>query len=182
VGRGPSGIPPYKEVDVGIEIERRFLVRDPSIVQGASREIIVQGYFFAKNGYAARIRRLHHVNDDGSTHESRATLTVKGPRRDAARAEFEMEVDPKFAEGMLKEVDQKVTKSRYQVIADGETWDVDVFHGDNDGLIVAECEMERSYSIRTPTWCSREITDCREYDNENLAMRPYSTWTETLDQ
>jgi len=163
---------------MGIEIERRFLVSDLAIVQGASRELIVQGYFFAKNGYAARIRRLHQVDNDGSTHESRATLTVKGPRRGAARAEFEMEVDAKFAEGMLKEIDHKITKSRYQVIADEETWDVDVFHGDNEGLIIAECEMERSYSIRTPTWCSQEITDRREFDNENLAMRPYSTWKE----
>lgn len=167
---------------MGIEIERRFLVKDPSIVQGASREIIVQGYFFAKNGYAARIRRLHHVDNDGRTHESRATLTVKGPRRGAARAEFELEVDPKFAEGMLKEIDHKITKSRYQIIADGETWDVDVFHGDNEGLIIAECEMERSHSIRTPTWCSQEVTDRREYDNENLAMRPYGTWQETIGQ
>jgi len=163
---------------MGIEIERRFLVSDPRIIQGASREVIVQGYFFATNGYAARIRRLHHVDEDGSTRESRATLTVKGPRRGAARAEFEMEVDRKFAEGMLKEIDHKITKSRYQVVADGETWDVDVFHGDNEGLIIAECEMERSYSIRTPTWCSQEITDHHEFDNENLAMRPYGTWKE----
>ncbi|MGH3719242.1 MAG: CYTH domain-containing protein [Pseudonocardiaceae bacterium] len=167
---------------MGIEIERRFLVSDSSIVQGASRELIVQGYFFAKNGYAARIRRLHHVAGDGSTRESRATLTVKGPRRGAARAEFEMEIDQKFAENMLKEIDHKISKSRYQVIADGETWDVDVFHGDNDGLIVAECEMERSHSIRTPTWCSQEITDRREFDNENLAMRPYGTWKEAINQ
>lgn len=165
---------------MGIEIERRFLVSDPNIVRDASREIIVQGYFFAKNGYAARIRRLYHVDDDGPTRESRATLTVKGPRRGAARAEFEMEVDPKFAEGMLKEIDHTITKSRYQIIADGETWDVDVFHGDNEGLIVAECEMEKIHSIRTPTWCSEEITDRREFDNENLAIRPYGTWKEVV--
>ena len=167
---------------MGIEIERRFLVSDLSIVEGASREIIVQGYFFAKNGYAARIRRLHHVNDDGSTHESRATLTVKGPRRGAARAEFEMDIDPKFAEEMLKEIDHKITKSRYQVIAERETWDVDVFHGDNEGLIIAECEMEQSRIVRTPTWCSQEITDCREFDNENLAVRPFGTWKEAADR
>lgn len=163
---------------MGIEIERRFLVSDPTIVHGASREIIVQGYFFVKNGYAARVRRLYHVNDDGSTRESRATITVKGPRRGATRAEFEMEVDSKFAEGMLKEIDYKITKSRYQVITDGETWDIDVFHGDNEGLIIAECEMERSYLIRTPNWCSQEITDRREFDNESLAVRPYSSWQE----
>jgi adenylate cyclase len=166
---------------MGIEIERRFLVNDSGIVQGASREIIIQGYFFAKNGYAARIRRLHHVDQDGSIRESGATLTVKGPRRGAARAEFEMEIDPRFAEDMLKEIDDKIIKSRYQIIADGETWDVDVFHGDNEGLIIAECEMERSYPIRTPTWCSQEITDRREFDNENLAIRPYGTW-ENIDQ
>src|SRR5215510_8455677 len=127
-------------VEMGIEIERRFLVSDPDIVKGASQEVIVQGYFFAKNGYAARIRRLHRVDEDGKISEGQATMTVKGPRLGASRAEFEMEIDPKFAEGMLREIDLKVIKDRYQVIADGETWDVDVFRGDNEGLIIAECE------------------------------------------
>lgn len=161
---------------MGLEIERRFLVSHPDIVNGASQEVIVQGYFFAKNGYAARVRRLHHVDDDGSIREGAATLTVKGPRRGAARAEFEMEIDHKFAEEMLKEIDHKVSKNRYQVISDGETWDVDVFHGDNEGLIIAECEMEHNRALRTPPWCSEEITDRREYDNENLAMRPFGLW------
>jgi len=164
-----------------IEIERRFLVSDPSIVKGASRELIVQGYFFAKNGYAARIRRLHHVEENGTVREGRATLTVKGPRFGASRVEYEMEIDTKFAEGMLKEIDHKISKSRYQVIADGETWDVDVFHGDNEGLIIAECEMEVARNLRIPAWSSEEITDRREYDNDNLAIRPYKTWAQDVE-
>jgi adenylate cyclase len=164
-----------------IEIERRFLVSDPSILSGASQELIVQGYFFAKNGYAARIRRLHHVEEDGTVNEGRATLTVKGPRFGASRVEYEMEIDPKFAENMLKEIDHKITKSRYQVIVDGETWDVDVFHGDNEGLIIAECEMEEARNLRTPVWSCGEITDRREYDNDNLAIRPFRTWTRGVD-
>lgn len=159
-----------------VEIERRFLVSDTSILEGASRELIVQGYFFAKNGFAARIRRLHVVEAEDVIRESRATLTVKGPRRGATRAEYEMEIDPKFAENMLREIDHKITKTRYQVIADGETWDVDQFHFENEGLVIAECEMERDRRMTTPTWCSKEITDLREFDNENLAMQPYSTW------
>ena len=164
---------------MALEIERRFLVRDASVVEGASREIIVQGYFFAKNGYAARIRRSHYRANGGPPEEVQATLTVKGPRRGASRAEFEMEVDPSFAEAMLKEIEHKVSKSRYHIIAEGETWDVDVFHGDNEGLIIAECEMEKEHPIRVPTWCVEEVTDSREYDNENLAMRPFSTWQAT---
>jgi len=90
------------DIERNVEIERRFLVSDPSILKGASREIIVQGYFFAKNGYAARIRRLHHVEEDGTVYESRATLTLKGPRYGVSRDEYEMGIDPKFAESMLK--------------------------------------------------------------------------------
>jgi CYTH domain-containing protein len=170
---------------MSVEIERRFLVSDPRIVEGASREIIIQGYFFVKNGYAARIRRIHQVGDEhveghrlgpGHAGQGRATLAVKGPRLGVSRDEFEMEIDPGFAEAMLREIEYKISKSRYHIVAEGETWDVDVFHGDNEGLVIAECEMEKSYVIKTPRWCTEEITDKREYDNENLAVRPYKTW------
>jgi adenylate cyclase len=162
---------------MGLEIERRFLVSDPDVIKGASHELIVQGYFFAKNGYAARVRRLHQIEENGRTSESHATMTLKGPRIGATRAEYEMEIDTKFAESMLREIDAKITKSRYQVISDGETWDVDVFHSDNAGLIIAECEMERDRVLRPPIWCSEEITYRREYDNENLAARPFGLWS-----
>jgi CYTH domain-containing protein len=161
---------------MGLEIERRFLVRDSSVLEGASREIIVQGYFFVKNGYAARVRRLHHVESDGSHRESQATLTVKGPRRGAERAEFEMEIDGEFAMSMLKIIEHKISKSRYHIVAVGELWDVDVYHGDNEGLIIAECEMEEHHRITVPTWCAEEITENPDYNNENLARRPYRTW------
>jgi CYTH domain-containing protein len=152
------------------------LVSDPSIIDGASHEVIVQGYFFAQNGYAARVRRLHHVNGQRAGHESRATVTIKGPRVQSIRAEYEIDVDPRFAEAMLREIPHKVSKSRYQVIEAGETWDIDVFHGDNEGLIIAECEMEKPRKLTTPAWCSQEVTDRHEYDNENLAMHPYGLW------
>lgn len=161
---------------MGMEIERRFLVSDPGVVDGASYEVIVQGYFFAKNGYAARIRRLHHVDPDGGARESRATLTVKGPRRRAIRAEYEIDIDPRFAENMLQEIENKVIKNRYQVIEGGQLWDVDVFHGDNEGLIIAEYEMEHPRKIPVPPWCSEEITERAEFDNENLASHPYREW------
>jgi CYTH domain-containing protein len=161
---------------MAMEIERRFLVSDRNILTGASREVIVQGYFFIKNGYAARVRRLHHVQSDGTTRESRATLTLKGPRVGTTRTEYEIDIDPRFAEGILKEIEHKILKSRYQVIDGGETWDIDIFHGDNDGLIIAECEMEYPRRLQLPKWCSEEITDRREFDNENLAVRPYGQW------
>jgi len=161
---------------MAIEIERRFLVKDKSIIDGASHELIVQGYFWSKAGYAARVRRRHHFDERGNHFEAVATMALKGPRRGAMRAEFETELDPKFAEDVLQEIDHKVTKSRYHVIDGDLIWDIDVFHGDNEGLIIAECEMEHAHEISPPEWCGDEVTDDRRYDNENLAERPFRLW------
>ena len=167
---------------MAIEIERRFLVRDPDIVRGASREIIVQGYPWAKDGYAIRLRVTTQIDDEAAGRPPgppvvRATMALKGPRIGAARVEHEFEIDDvDSAQAALLLMERKVSKSRYHVIAEGETWDVDVFHGDNEGLIIAEIEMERSRVVRTPAWCVEEITDLRKYDNENLAASPYRAW------
>lgn len=162
-----------------LEIERRFLVSDTSIIEGASYELIVQGYFWNKNGYAARVRRRHHFDQDGRPFEAVATMALKGPRHGAARAEFESEIDPKFAEDALREIEYKVIKNRYHVIDEDLIWDVDAFLGDNSGLVIAECEMERVYSITPPNWCGLEVTDDRRYDNENLATKPFNLWGKT---
>jgi len=171
---------------MAVEVERRFLVRDPDIVEGASREIIVQGYAWAKDGYAIRLRMTTQVDDVSlpGEHQSpaeqkrKATMAFKGPRYGASRIEYEWEIDDLDAvQEALQRIDHKVSKSRYHVIAEGETWDVDVFHGDNEGLVIAEIEMEKSHAVRMPPWCSEEVTDLRQYDNENLAMRPYRTWS-----
>jgi len=169
---------------VGLEIERRFLVKDPTVVDGASREIIVQGYAWAREGYAIRLRLTTQVDDTApgghpppAERNAKATLAFKGPRIGAARVEYEWEIDDlESVQEALRRIEHKVSKSRYHVISEGETWDVDVFHGDNEGLIIAEIEMERSYAVRMPAWCAEEVTDLRKYDNENLATTPYRTW------
>lgn len=162
--------------DVNYEVERRFLVDDPSVVHGHQGNLIVQAYLFAVDGYVIRVRRTHWPDEGGGHHEGPAIVAAKGPRVAGRRQEYEMEVPTAFAAELIKRASAKVSKTRYHLIANEATWDVDVFHGDNDGLIIAECETPGAASVRPPRWCGTEITDDTRYDNESLAANPYRAW------
>ncbi len=68
-----------------------------------------------------------------------------------------------------------VTKRRYQVY-DLEAWDIDVFRGDNEGLVIAEIEGTESRSVQQPTWAIEEVSSQEKYNNEELARHPYARW------
>lgn len=175
------------------ERERRFLVPDPSFLQAdydTSRgerdldrrgdrrgNVIVQAYLFSKDGYVVRVRRTHLPHEDGkSFREAPAVVAVKGPRVAAARQEYEMEIPSAMAAELIQRAEHKVSKRRFQVIEGGEAWDVDVFTGDNEGLVIAECESSNVEAIVKPDWCGVEITDDPRYNNESLAAKPYRSW------
>jgi adenylate cyclase len=160
-----------------IERERRFLVADRSIVNGHGGNLIVQAYLFAAEGYAVRVRRTHWPNDDGSFHEGPAIFALKGPRKNAARSEYETEITIEDATELIKLAPYKLSKTRYQLIDSKHVWDVDVFHGDNEGLVISECETDNVARILVPSWCGAEVTDDARYNNENLAMHPFRSWT-----
>lgn len=160
------------------ERERRFLVPHPGVIRGHTGNLIVQAYLFSRDGYVVRVRRTHYPNDGDSYHEGPSMVAVKGPRVAAARQEYEVEVPTPFATELIKRAEHKVSKTRYQIVDSGQTWDVDVFHGDNEGLMIAECECNDAASITIPYWCGVEVTDDPKYNNENLAADPYKTWSE----
>jgi CYTH domain-containing protein len=162
--------------DPSYEVERRFLVDDPSVVQGHPGNLIVQAYLFSVDGYVVRVRRTHWPEDSAGHREGPAIVAVKGPRVAARRLEYEMQIPTTLAAELIKRAPAKVSKTRYHLIANDTTWDVDLFHGDNDGLIIAECETPRAASIVPPPWCHTEITDESRYNNESLATTPYLTW------
>ncbi|WP_421874677.1 hypothetical protein [Mycolicibacterium wolinskyi] len=177
------------------ERERKFIVADKTILKGASWELIEQGYVWAKDGFAIRARVvLDPVREGGELTyvDKLARITAKGPNYGDEREEYEMSVHLPFARDIIKLTDQIIRKRRYHIVdQDSEqTWDIDEFLGDNEGLIVAELEgakgagLEELDSVRAtkmPKWAYREVTGDSRFNNENLAANPVSKWKEEGD-
>lgn len=157
------------------EIERKFLVCGDDYKREAyAVSHIQQGYIGTKPGRTVRIR----VRDD------KAYLTIKGPAGKAglSRYEFETEISPSDAHDLLLLCEPGlIDKHRYLVkSADGEhTWEVDEFHGDNDGLVMAEIELRsETESFEKPHFIGQEVTGDRRYYNGHLRANPYKLWRE----
>jgi adenylate cyclase len=152
------------------EIERKFLVAsDAWRTLAAHGEHYRQGYLSTDPARAVRVRVAGTA----------AYLTVKGPSSGAARAEYEYSIPLAHAEEMLDRLCLRplIAKTRYRVDHGGSTWEVDVFEGDNAGLVVAEVEIEdEAQPIDLPPWVGREVTGDGRYANASLVARPYSTW------
>ena len=154
---------------MGLEIERKFIVTGDGYKLGATRKLIRQGFLNDDMDRMVRIRLV----------DNKAFLTVKGPLKDASRSEFEYPIPVAEAEAMLVDlcIPPILEKNRYVVEIEGLTWEVDVFMGVNEGLIVAEVELEESgQKIIFPEWIGKEITDDKRYYNASLVGHPYCNW------
>jgi adenylate cyclase len=109
---------------------------------------------------------------------TRGLLTVKGKTRGLARDEFEYEIPVEDARAMLATLaGPAVTKLRYEVPVGPHTWEVDVFQGDNEGLVVAEIELtSEDEAFERPSWVGEEVTRDARYLNTNLAAQPFRSW------
>lgn len=151
------------------EIERKFLVAGDfrMEVSGASR--IIQGFLSSAPGRTVRVR----IRDD------RGYLTVKGPAQGLTRFEWEKEIPADEARQLLALCEPgAIDKTRHLVpAADGHVWEVDEFHGDNEGLVVAEIELEaEDEPFARPAWLGAEVTGDRRYYNSSLTHCPYKDW------
>ena len=155
---------------MGLEIERKFLVfSDAWREQAGAGERYRQGYLFTDARCSVRVR----------TAGDRAWLNVKGSTVGATRAEFEYEVPLADAEAMLAELCEpgRIDKTRYLVPAGAHTFEVDVFHGDNEGLVVAEVELGHvDERFERPAWLGEEVTEDTRYYNARLARHPWREW------
>ena len=153
---------------MGVEIERKFTVRADFCPQGAGTEM-AQGYLSRDPQRTVRVRLAG----------GRGYLTVKGETRGMVRAEYEYEIPPSDARAMLALCDSPlVEKTRYVMDAAGRRWEVDVFHGANDGLVVAEVELpSETAEVTLPAWVEREVTGEKRYYNSSLIVHPYHSWT-----
>ncbi len=151
------------------EIERKFLVIGDDWRSKATGTVLRQGYLSTVKERTVRVRT---VGD-------RAYLTVKGLTVGAVRAEYEYEIPLADAREMLSDLCERplVEKTRFVIEAEGLTWEIDSFSGANEGLVVAEVELEdEAQQILLPEWVGEEVTHDPRYFNSNLIAHPFSDW------
>lgn len=153
---------------MGKEIERKFRVdaawRPPG--EGVAFE---QGYL---SSAAERVVRVRIEGD-------KAKLTIKGPTQGVTRSEYEYAIPVDDAAAMLRELCEQpiITKRRHVVEHEGKTWEVDVFGGDNAGLVIAELELaSEDEAFAKPPWLREEVSADPRYYNSSLVKSPYKTW------
>ena len=154
---------------MGKEIERKFLVKGSAWKALAAGTVYRQGYLSTVKERTVRVRT---VGEKGF-------LTIKGVTTGVTRSEFEYEVPAADANAMLDALCEKplVEKTRYKIPLGGFTWEVDEFHGDNDGLVVAEVELKSAdEKPPLPEWVGEDVSSDPRYFNSNLVKKPFKTW------
>jgi len=161
---------------MGVEIERKFLVVNDDWRQLVSlpKLHIMQGYLCLDPERTVRVR----LENTGRRQPS-AKLTIKGKTDGFSRKEFEYSIPHNEAVAMWSLcVGAPIIKTRCRVPAsDDLVWEIDVFEGRNQGLIVAEIELpEEDTKIELPDWIGDEVSDDYRYFNSNLVNAPYRDW------
>lgn len=156
-----------------MEIERKFLVvledgRIPSEIAQAPVKLIQQGYLSTDPKRVVRVRTVEELDSE------KGFITIKG-KGSISRPEWEFEVPFLDALGMLNLAlgDEPIVKTRSQV----GRFEVDIFQGQNQGMIVAEIELEsEDEQFERPAWLGEEVTHDSRYSNMNLVNNPYEKW------
>ena len=150
------------------EIERKFLVRDDAWGPGDDGRHQRQGYLAVTERGNMRVR----------IEEDHATLTLKGKQQGLTRTELEYPIPLADAETILAELCLFVVeKTRYLREHAGHTWEVDVFHGLNEGLVTAEVELEsEDENVELPPWVGDDVSFDHRYKVSHLGTHPYREW------
>ena len=154
-----------------LEIERKFLVKTDDFKKEASKKTrVTQGYLSSNPERTVRVRIKGN--------EGFITVKGKANRSGICRYEWEKEISIEEAEELLKICESGIIdKTRYEIEAGKYTFEVDEFYGDNQGLIVAEIELnnENDY-FEKPQWLGKEVTGNTKYYNSMLVKNPYKSW------
>jgi adenylate cyclase len=151
------------------EIERKFLPANDGWRGLDQGQAYCQGYLCSGAGRTVRVR----------TASDRGYLTIKGPTLGFSRSEYEYPIPLGEARELLDNLCMKplIEKIRYRISYAGFVWEIDEFKGENDGLVVAEIELEYpEQEFVMPPWIGREVTDDPRYRNSSLALNPYRNW------
>jgi adenylate cyclase len=155
---------------MGIEIERKFLVRGEDWRKGEPGLLYRQGFLRSSVECVVRVRIQGEA----------AFITIKGPTEGLRRLEFEYPVPLADAREMLDRLCPQplMEKYRYRRTFAGHEWEIDEFLGENRGLVVAEVELRsEDEPLTAPEWVDREVTGDPRYYNVNLAQTPYTKWS-----
>lgn len=155
---------------MGVEIERKFLVDLDAwnALEKPTGEYFRQGYILTDPHKTIRIRQT----------STTGYLTIKGKSEGATRLEYEYTIPLSEAQELLDHfAEAELAKTRYKITVGQHLWEVDVFEGDNQGLIVAEIELtSENESFEKPHWVTEEVTGLTQYYNSNLTKVPFSKW------
>lgn len=155
---------------MGVEIERKFLVKPQAwnILSKSDGVLIKQGYLLIESSKTVRVRIKGTVG----------YITIKGVSKAISRDEFEYEIPVTDAEKLIQDYcDNVISKVRYKILFAGNLWEVDVFNGDNEGLIIAEIELKsEEQEFEIPEWIEKEVSADARFYNANLSLNPYRKW------
>lgn len=185
------------------EFERKFFVRElPELVADAHHTLIIQGYVFAEEGYAVRVRVTiaDHAEDFSGfdpavdkfgAYERRvlakvtdkvanAWITVKSPPVMAERYEFDQLLDTAVALNILQRCPTIVIKNRHSIWLGEDGWEIDEFGGQNTGLIIAECERTGPVvNLAIPSFAATEVSSDGRFTNDYLSKEPWVGWKDS---
>ena len=152
------------------EIERKFLVDKLQWdhLKKPEGNRITQAYIYSSIEKTIRVR----IN------KNKGFLTIKGKTEGIARAEYEYEIPVSDAQELIANFSgPSIDKIRYAIPFDNHIWEVDVFFGENEGLLVAEIELKsENESFEKPFWIGEEVSHDARYYNANLEKKPYTSW------
>ena len=154
-----------------IEIERKFLVLEENYKKEAQKSTrITQGYLSTDPERTVRVR----------TKGDKGFLTIKGKSNDSGTTRIEVEEEIAFAKAqMLLKICLPgiIDKTRYEIPAGKHIWEVDAFYGENEGLTLAEIELNsENETFAKPTWIGTEVTGDKKYYNSQLSQYPFTKW------
>ena len=156
---------------MGKEIEKKFLVKGSQWKSLAKGTPYRQGYLSTVKERTVRVRTI----------DEKGFLTIKGITIGISRMEFEYEIPASEAGQMLDKLCEKplIEKHRYKIGIDDKVWEVDEFHGVNEGLVIAEVELsDEKEEVNIPEWIGAEVSGDPRYYNANLIANPFSNWSD----
>jgi adenylate cyclase len=157
---------------MALEIERKFLVDKNKWTPAGQGTRLIQAYLGLDPFPTVRIR----IAGD------KAFLTIKGRSKTISRPEFEYEIPVEDMMEMLNlAISEPVEKTRYEVWHEGFLWEVDVFLGKNEGLIMAEIELKsENQEFSRPGWLLQEVSGDKRFYNSNLSVHPFQDWSDRM--
>ncbi len=157
---------------MAVEIERKFLVKNDQWCEHViSSTDLKQAYISNQENATVRIR----------IYSDKALLTIKGPTSGISRDEFEYAIPADDAMSLLQiRIGTIIEKTRHKVRYGEHIWDLDIFYGENSGLILAEVELNsETEEFELPAWAGEEVTGDRRYANSHLAEDPFCNWQDS---